>query len=42
MSDSPSGIRYDPIVVIRAQLPGDEFAMLEGSQVGARLLRMTS
>jgi hypothetical protein len=36
MSDIPSGVHYDPIVVIRAQPLGDEFAMLEGSQVGAR------
>ncbi len=42
MSDGSGSVHYDLIMVIRAQLLGNEFAMLEGSQVGARLLRMTS
>jgi hypothetical protein len=40
MSDGSGNVHYEPIMVIRAQLLGKEFAMLEGSQVGARVLRM--
>ena len=42
MSVLSGSVHYDPIVVSRAQQLGDEFTMLERSQVGARLLRMTS
>jgi hypothetical protein len=42
MSALSGRVRYDPMVVSRAQQLGDEFTMLEGSQVGARPLRMTS
>jgi hypothetical protein len=41
MTDVPGGVRHDPITMIRAQMLGNEIAMLGGEQVGARLLGMT-